>query len=194
MDNFLLEFKKFWICNNIFEESVVSEFSENENFSNCDFVWINWDKLTNDNYKQFYKEKPKSCDVIKFLKNQIDFIEFKTLNISEIKNINEKINKFELTEKLEKSYELIKFIIKNNSFIFDKKNILIIQIKKLFIVSIFLVWFDSKNKFALANKIKIIQRNIEWYFKANPMPYLENFLDPLFKRTEDMNKHYKIDL
>jgi len=192
MNNFLLELIKFWDKKWFFREEVVWGFSSNdENFEKCIFKWINWDRLNDSCYSRYYSSKPKSCDVIKFLEEQIDFIEFKTLYIWDTRNINTKINEFQLTKKLEWSYDLIKKIINENDFVYENKNDLIKEIYKQFYVSIYLHWIDPQNRFILAEKIKKIKRNLEWYFKNHPMPFGENFWAPKFIRTEDINNIYK---
>lgn len=194
MKYFLKELNNFWHRELIFNEVVIWTMSNAkiEEFSICTFIWIDWDKFTNDNYSKYYSLKPKSCDVLKILEENIDFIEFKKLYIADIKNINTKINQFELTKKLEWSYDLLKKIIEDERFIFIDKTEKIKLLSKGFIVSIYLHWFNETDIFWFSQKLGMIKRNLRGYFLQNPMPFWENFSEPIFKRTEEMNDLYNI--
>ncbi len=154
-----------------------------EKFNSCNFVWIDLDKVTNKVYTRYYKDKqPKSCDILKLFNERIDFLEFKILDISEVKTFWNKIGKeYELIKKLEDSYNLLKMIIeKENEF--DRINDLdfLVNIEKLFCIAIHFNNFidkDNWEQFAITWKILTVKRYLESYFKANPVPYWENFVD-----------------
>jgi len=168
----------------IIDEIKVWDFPQarDENFNTCNFVWIDLDKVKNKIYRKYYTNKPKSCDVLKLFDYRIDFIEFKTLDISEVKSFWNKIGKkYELIKKLEASYDLLKRIIEKEDK-FDNIDDLdsLVNIEKLFCIAIHFNKYIDKDiweQFAITSKILTVKKNLESYFKANPVPYWENFVD-----------------
>lgn len=153
-----------------------------ENFSSCTFTWFNFDMITDLVYCKYYRKKTKSCDVLKLFDKRIDFIEIKTLDITEVRTFWSKIWKeYKLIKKLEASYELIKKIIENEKE-FDNINDLdlLVKIQKLFCVAIYFKFNldkDNWEQFAITQRCNIFKKHLSAYFIANPLPYWENFID-----------------
>lgn len=190
---FIKEFKKFWKINKFFLESVVWNFPKSipEKFDCCTFEWIDGDKFTDDNYWKYYSRKPKSCDVISFLDTNIDFIEFKVLSVEDIKNINFKVNAYDLTKKLDWSYDLLKKINKEISFTFVNKEEELRNTNKNFIASFHFSNLSlSKDKLSSSFIFSKVKRCLTWYFRNNPVPFGENFNEPIFIETKDINNRY----
>lgn len=190
---FIKEFKKFWKINNFFLESVVWSFPKSipEKFDCCTFVWIDGDKFADDNYLKYYTRKPKSCDVISFLDTNIDFIEFKVLSVEDIKNINVKVNAYDLTKKLDWSYDLLKKLNNEISFDFLNKEYELSNTNKNFIASFHLNNLSlAKDKLSSSLILSKVKRCLTWYFRNNPVPFGENFNEPIFIETKDINNRY----
>jgi len=85
---------------------------------------------------------------------------------------------------------IIQNIIGENTFLFTDKDKLIKDIRKEFLISICLHWYDEADILGFSQKLGMIKRNLRWYFMQNPMPFWENFKKPEFIRTEDINKRY----
>lgn len=192
---FTKEFRVFWISNSYFEETIVWNFPQSviEKFDNCTFIWINWDKLANDNYSKYYRFKPKSCDAIKLLESGIDFIEFKILKIEEVRHINTKIPDYQLIKKLKWSYELLKKINNDVKFTLLDKEDLIEKINKRFILSFYFKTNDARDKLATSLKMQRVRNSLQWYFRQNPVPFWENFNEPKLVNTEDINSLYVVN-
>ncbi|NUJ97185.1 hypothetical protein HGA92_00160 [Candidatus Gracilibacteria bacterium] len=153
-----------------------------ENFNTCNFIGIDLDKVTDKIYKKYYTNKPKSCDVLKLFDARVDFIEIKTLDISEVKTLGSKIGKkYELIKKLEASYDLLKEIIENEKDFDNKIDLdLLIEIQKLFCIAFYFKYSidkDNGEQFAISGRVNIFKKNLESYFRDNLVPYGENFID-----------------
>lgn len=153
-----------------------------ENFSNCNFIWIDWDTLKNKVYPT--SQQPKSCDVIKFQESSIDFIEFKTIKITDSHSLDIKIVQYDLTKKLLGSYEMTKELLNDAYFdLLDKENLK--NINKVFCISFYIIWYtDPRKRLAMSMKVNLLKKSLNTYFIANPVPFWENFVNPkLFSTT-----------
>lgn len=180
----------FGVNNAYFKIKRIGDFdnSTSQGISHINTQAIEFDKTKQKICDELKHTYCKSCDALDIIhtKNQLNFIEFKQIDDS---NLQDYIQKLDLPQKLKDSHFILLNIIRKNQFKHDKKISLFKACKKNCII-VYGLNTNSTLKIGIYLRHLTVKSIIQQQFKDSHISG-ENFEDPIFMQLSNFDLKYQ---